>query len=99
MDNSNDDVICKTLISEVRRADEVQQGFRPVQVKSCDWVTIIAKRNGEVCTVKQLRYGTMKEYVEFPCGAVEEGEDSRDAAMRELAEETGIKIANKHDMT
>lgn len=99
MENDNEGVLCKTPIFTVQKAHEVQPGFNPVQVKSCDWVTIIAKRNGEVCTVKQLRYGTMKEYVEFPCGAVEEGEDSLDAAVRELAEETGIKIANKNDMT
>lgn len=52
-----------------------------------------------MCTVKQLRFGTMKEYVEFPCGVVEHDEDPHDAAIRELAEETGIKVIDKSDMT
>lgn len=99
MESNNEDILCKTPIFEVQRAKEVQPGFRPVQVKSHDWVTIIAKKDGKVCTVKQLRYGTMQEYVEFPCGVVEDNEESLNAAVRELEEETGIKISDKHDMT
>lgn len=40
-------------------------------------------------TVRQLRYGPMKEFDEFPCGMVEKDEYPAEAAARELREETG----------
>lgn len=53
-------------------------------------VAIVAiDENDNVLTVKQYRYafGTVLE--ELPAGKLERGEDPREAALRELAEETG----------
>ena len=67
-------------------------GFNPVKVVSNDWVTVLAKRGDKFITVRQLRYGLMKEFIEFPCGTTERGEPASLAAPRELAEETGINL-------
>ena len=68
-------------------------GFRPVAIKSKDWVTIIVEKDGKFLREKQLRFGIMKESHEFPCGLVEDGELPKNAALRELREETGILIS------
>lgn len=89
--------LLSTPIFDVVKGPEVQNGFRPIQVKAPDWVAVIVDRIGtngdrQVLLTKQLRYGTMKEYLEFPCGTVEPGEDPCDAAVRELKEETGYEV-------
>jgi nicotinate-nucleotide adenylyltransferase len=67
--------------------------FRPVGINSKDWVSIVVENNnGKFLLVKQLRYGLMKEQIEFPCGMIEPGEEPLVAAKRELQEETGIVL-------
>jgi ADP-ribose pyrophosphatase len=39
--------------------------------------------------VKQYRYPLHKTLLEFPAGHIKNGEDPKDTAVRELAEETG----------
>ena len=68
--------------------------FRPVGINSKDWVSIVVEHNGKFLLVKQLRYGLMKEQIEFPCGMIEKGEEPLVAAKRELQEETGIELLN-----
>jgi nicotinate (nicotinamide) nucleotide adenylyltransferase len=68
--------------------------FRPVGINSKDWVSIVVEYNGKFLLVKQLRYGLMKEQIEFPCGMIEPGEEPLVAAKRELQEETGIELLN-----
>ena len=66
----------------------------PVQIKSPDWVTIMVKNRDEFFVVKQVRYGLERPFMEFPCGMVEHGELAAHAAVRELEEETGIRLTN-----
>lgn len=43
-----------------------------------------------VALVRQYRYPMGEETLELPAGKLEKGEDPRDSALRELAEETGL---------
>lgn len=87
-------VLLHTPIFDVMEGPEVKPGFRPVQIKAPDWVTVIAESGGKFLMVTQVRYGNMLRMREFVCGKVEPGEDPRDAAVRELREETGFHVTD-----
>lgn len=96
--HNNDNVLIKTPIFDlVERQDNFNIGFKPVCVKSNNWVSIAVEFKDHFLVVKQLRYGLMKTYEEFPCGIVENHESPSDAVIRELKEETGIEIHAAYD--
>lgn len=84
--------LLKTPIFNVVELDEVEPGFRPIGIDAPNWVSVIVEKDDKFLVVRQLRYGTMKETIEFPSGTVEKGEEARLAAARELLEETGIMV-------
>ena len=53
--------------------------------------SVIAEENGYIYFVKQFRYPYQKTLLEIPAGKLNEGEDPKECAMRELEEETGLK--------
>ena len=56
------------------------------------WVNVLARLpDDRVLLVRQWRYGIGAPTLEIPGGMVEEGEDPREAAGRELFEETGYR--------
>ena len=67
-------------------------GFNPVKINSVSWITICVEKDGKWLMEKQLRYGLMSRFTEFPSGMIEDGEDPIVAAKRELKEETGYDV-------
>ena len=60
-------------------------------LRAPDWVNVIPLlAGGEVVLVRQWRYGTAAPTLEIPGGMVE-AESEREAAERELLEETGYR--------
>ena len=86
-------LLLHTPIFDVVKGQKTKTGLEPVLVNAPDWVCIIVKRGDEFLVEKQLRYGSNCEVEEFPCGMVEKGESPSEAALRELEEETGIKVS------
>lgn len=59
------------------------------------WVNVIARApDDRILLVRQWRYGIGAPTLEIPGGMVEEGEDPREAAGRELLEETGYRAGS-----
>ncbi len=64
--------------------------LRAVVLEARDWVNVIALTPRErIVTVRQFRFGIRQLSLEIPAGLVDPGETPLQAAMRELAEETG----------
>ena len=65
--------------------------FRRLVLEAPDWVTVVAvTAERKVVMVEQYRFGIGGLTTEPVAGLVDEGEDSLDAAKRELLEETGF---------
>jgi 8-oxo-dGTP pyrophosphatase MutT (NUDIX family) len=59
-----------------------------------DWVNVVPLLDdGRVVMVRQWRFGIAAPTLEIPGGIVDPGESGRDAAARELIEETGYRAA------
>lgn len=57
-----------------------------------DWVNVIPiTEEGRILLIRQWRYGIEQFTLEIPGGVVEEGEDPKETASRELLEETGYR--------
>ena len=65
--------------------------FQRVVLEAPDWVTVVAvTTDGKIVMVEQYRFGVGELTTEPVAGMVDGGEDSLDAAKRELLEETGF---------
>jgi len=57
-------------------------------------VGVIARNKGEILLIRQYRFIVDRFVWAIPSGAIEKGEDPKEAAYRELIEETGFKAVD-----
>ena len=78
-------------LEQVAKCRKGQTGSRTyVKLRSAPWVNVIAiTPEQRIVLVKQFRHGIDKVTLEIPAGLVAKHESSRQAAIRELREETG----------
>jgi ADP-ribose pyrophosphatase len=75
--------------SEMAQSPRTQKIGQFYTIDTNDWVNIIPiTANDEVVMIKQYRHGSKEITLEIPGGLVDE-DDHREAALRELLEETG----------
>lgn len=92
------EILYKGPIFDVAKVERTSTDGRTapfIEVLAPKWVTIIpVYRNKEgipmVVMVDQFRHGSATVTREFPAGVVDEGETPKEAAVRELLEETGL---------
>lgn len=64
-----------------------------------DWANVVALTSeGQFILVKQYRHGAGKVFLEIPGGVIDEGETAREAATREMLEETGYEFESFEEL-
>lgn len=79
------------LRQDTRRSPKTGKDHTFLVLDSTDWVNIVpVTPQGNVVMIRQFRHGTASMVLEIPGGMMDpNGETPRDAALRELLEETG----------
>ena len=61
-------------------------------------IIIPVYENGDIVFIKQFRKPINDYIYEFPAGLIDAGETSKEAAIRELHEETGLSVVNAREL-
>jgi ADP-ribose pyrophosphatase len=85
------------------RTDEIREGEieyrREIVVHKGSAVVIPVFEDGTVALVRQYRHAAGKFLLEICAGTLNEGEDPREGAIRELEEEIGVRAAKIEKLT
>lgn len=90
--------IFKVLLANYRMPRTGQESTFSI-VESSDWVNVVAlDKQDNLILIRQFRVGTGHFTLEVPGGMVDPGEQPRDAALRELYEESGYRAERIVDL-
>jgi 8-oxo-dGTP pyrophosphatase MutT (NUDIX family) len=89
--------ILKTPVFKVFQKEYIKPkdltNFKAYTLDVPNWVNVIGINDvGNILLIKEYRFGTDTIEVEIPGGIIEPSEDPKNAAIRELKEETGYGI-------
>jgi ADP-ribose pyrophosphatase len=87
-------------IAEVQRKSSDGRSGNFIEVDAPKWATVIPwfideSGRASFVMVRQYRHGSNSITIEFPAGVVDENETPKEAALRELEEETGYVATDK----
>lgn len=103
MDVVSFDVVQKYNVFDIKqlvvRAPRDDKTFTYYVIDRPDSVQIVAvTQEGKLILVEQERQGTRAASLEFVAGLLDDGESPREAAARELEEETGYRASALHEL-
>ena len=81
------------MASRAKSADELKLITRQNAPDAVIIFALYGESNDKVVMIRQYRYSIDDYIYEMPAGLVDEGETYREAAVRELKEETGLNFA------
>ena len=81
------------VVRKTYQRPDTKTEFKANILELSDWVNIVGiNEDNQILLIKQFRFGNNKIELEIPGGIMEPGETQKEAAIRELKEETGYKI-------
>ena len=90
--NRLDNEVNYYMASRTKEVNRLQMKTRKAAPDGVIIYSLYGEKKDKVILVKQYRY-TVDDFIyEFPAGLVDPGEDYRQAAVREVKEETGLKL-------
>lgn len=80
------------VASRAKRAEDMKLHTGGLKPDGVIIYSLYGEKRDKVVLVRQYRYSIDGYIYEFPAGLVDEGETFREAAVRELREETGLEL-------
>ena len=85
-----------TVVKDLVRVNGQEQPYDYLEIK--EGVSVLPVRDGKIILQRQYRYPVRSWQWEIPGGFVDDGETPKEAAIRELKEETGYEVKELHSL-